>query len=159
MRLTLTAERFGHYSLTADDGRSVYFQTDLDFPPLARNLGWNGALTLEAIPDNEDSTEATRKLACQHESTDGTIACPNCSARPSEFIAAAVAWLDEHDGEDFEDTGYDDALPALPDVAEVTRGRLNAASAIECPVCGGPVWWSGRCDYERCMCGKQVRRC
>ncbi len=116
MSLTLTAERFGHYSLTAEDGRSIYFQTDYDFPPLARHLGWSMSLA-DTLEDEPESMEGARKLACKHESTDGTVMCPACSASAGEFIDAARAWLDDHDGDTFEDTGYEDCLES----AEVTN--------------------------------------
>ena len=64
----------------------ILFQTDWDFPPLARNLGWNGKVGRER---------------CPHSFTDGTIDCPTCGRKAEEFIAAAARWLDDYDGRVF----------------------------------------------------------
>lgn len=66
---------------TGDTG--VLFQTDYDFPGLARTLGWNGKIGRER---------------CDHPGTDGTVDCPDCKLKAGDFIAAAVDWLDKHDG-------------------------------------------------------------
>lgn len=71
---------------------SVLFQTDWDFPGLARDLGWNGKVGRER---------------CQHRGTDGTVTCPDCGRSASEFIAAAANWLDAHCGCVFVGKGED----------------------------------------------------
>lgn len=69
---------------------TVLFQTDWDFPGLARSLGWNGKIGRER---------------CNHSGTDGTVTCPECGRTASEFIAAAVDWLDNHCGRTFRGKG------------------------------------------------------
>ena len=69
---------------------TVFFQTDWDFPCLARTLGWNGKIGRER---------------CQHSGTDGTVTCPDCGKTAPEFIAATVDWLDRHDGHVFRGKG------------------------------------------------------
>lgn len=59
---------------------SVIFQTDWDFPGLARSLGWRGKVGRER---------------CEHRGTDGTVDCPDCGKTASQFISAASNWLDE----------------------------------------------------------------
>lgn len=82
MRVKLTRERF-YFLLTAEDGRTVIVQTDWDYPGVARDLGWQ---------------------PCECGATDGTIDCAHHTA--SEMIASAREYLDDHDGESFEDPGY-----------------------------------------------------
>lgn len=81
----LTAERIGYSIATDTGGREavVYYQSDWDFPALARSLGWSGKI---------------RREKCSHGATDGTVDCPDCGAAASQFIAAAAAWLDSHCG-------------------------------------------------------------
>lgn len=55
---------------------SVLFQTDWDFPSLARNLGWN-----------------MRGEDCGHDETDGTVDCV-CGKSASTFISEAADFLD-----------------------------------------------------------------
>ena len=76
------------YLLTAEDGCTEIVTLDWDFPGLASNLGF--------VP------------CCGSGSTDGTIDCPDCGKTASEMITAAAEWLDEHDGESFQDPGYFD---------------------------------------------------
>ena len=99
MNVLLSQGDFGTYELTpankrlarkqekATGAESVLFQTDWDFPPLARNLGWNMKLK--------------RNDKCRHSSTDGTVTCRECGATASDFIAKAIEWLDNHDGHVF----------------------------------------------------------
>jgi len=65
---------------------TILFQTDWDFPGLARALGWNGKV---------------RRERCPHRGTDGTITCPDCGKSAGEFIGAATQWLDGHCGQTF----------------------------------------------------------
>lgn len=98
MQTMLTIGDYGTYELTPVNKRlarkweretgneSVLFQTDWDFPGLARSLGWNGKIGRER---------------CEHRGTDGTVNCPDCGITASEFIGAASAWLDKHNGHSF----------------------------------------------------------
>jgi hypothetical protein len=69
---------------------SILFQTDWDFPSLARSLGWRGKIGREK---------------CEHRGTDGTITCPDCGRTAGDFIAAAVDWLDDNVGRVFQGKG------------------------------------------------------
>lgn len=42
---------------------------------------------------------------CHHDSTDGTIDCPECGVSASAFIQAAREFLDDNDGAQAEDPG------------------------------------------------------
>ena len=42
---------------------------------------------------------------CPHDGTDGTVDC-DCGVKAITFIQHAQAWLDDHEGESFEDPGY-----------------------------------------------------
>ena|SRR5579872_3113117 len=64
---------------------SVLFQSDWDYPGLARSLGW-GML-------------ANRK--CSHNCTDGTVKCDDCGLSASMFIQSAAEWLDRRCGDSF----------------------------------------------------------
>ena len=98
MNITLIQGDFGTYELVLANKRlakqyvketgseSVLFQTDWDYPGLARSLGWNGKIGRER---------------CQHRSTDGTVTCTECGRTASDFIAAAAFWLDAHCGDTF----------------------------------------------------------
>jgi len=82
--ITLTAERFGCYLLTSEDGRDILIQTDWDHPSVATTFGW--------IPCKD----------C--DSTDGTVDCDHKKA--SDMIQEASQYLDEHEGETVDDPGY-----------------------------------------------------
>lgn len=105
MKVLLTAADFGlGYELTpinkrllrrlvkATRSESVLFQTDWDFPGLARSLGWNMA--------------ATKK--CSHRSTDGTVTCHECGKTASYFIARAQEYLDKRCGSILRPRGIED---------------------------------------------------
>lgn len=95
---TLLQGDFGSYELLPANKRvarklkretgeeTILFQTDWDFPGLARTLGWNGKVGRER---------------CRHSSTDGTVDCAECGKTASEFIQAATQWLDDHCGQTF----------------------------------------------------------
>jgi hypothetical protein len=76
----------------ASGEETVLFQTDWDYPGLARELGWNGKGGRER---------------CRHFGTDGTVACNECGKTASEFISAAAEWLDRHCGQTFRGKGED----------------------------------------------------
>jgi len=98
MKTTLIQGDFGTYELMPVNKRlqkqlrretgeeTVLFQTDWDFPGLARSLGWNGKIGREH---------------CEHRGTDGTVTCPDCGKTASDFIQAAQSWLDDHCGNTF----------------------------------------------------------
>ena len=102
MNIVLLQGDFGTYELVPANKRiarkleqetgseSILFQTDWDFPGLARSMGWNGKIGREK---------------CQHRSTDGTVTCTECGKGAGEFIQAAVAWLDNHCGQTFRGRG------------------------------------------------------
>jgi hypothetical protein len=83
MNVTLSRGQFGTYELVAEDGQDLLVQTDWDYPGIASNLGF---------------------VPCKCGKTDGTIDCEHKTA--SQMISEAAAFLDEHDGEVFEDPGY-----------------------------------------------------
>lgn len=89
-KVTLSCERFGCYGVT---GRDVdeFYQTDWDFPALARRFGWNGKVGRER---------------CTHDSTDGTVDCKACGKTASQFIAAATDYLDRNDGKTIIEDGF-----------------------------------------------------
>ena len=128
--LTLEATRYGNYVLEAEDGRSILFQLDYDYPPLASNLGASYEDMARTIArDNaryvsnrygRDGAHgshvrlmtARRVRAirrCDHSNTDGTVRCA-CGIEAGDWIKAATDWLDAHDGESFDNTGYEDIL-------------------------------------------------
>lgn len=79
------------------DGELV--QTDWDFPALAQQLGWS---LLRVQIDKEGKTVHLKKVYrghskvnCEHPHTDGTVTCGECGVTASDFISAAVEWLDE----------------------------------------------------------------
>lgn len=84
--------RYGGY-IVADlaTDRTVYVQTDWDYPGLASSFGWN---------IREDGNNG-----CEHDGTDGTVDCPSCGRTAAEFIGSAAEYLD---GEPvaYDDPGY-----------------------------------------------------
>jgi hypothetical protein len=100
---TITVAPDGGYPgfvIKADDGRTLFVQSDYDWPDIATTFGW----WIGAIPvEGED-----RPCPADHDGTDGTIDCPSCGTTAGYFIAAAGAYLtDNHlDFEPVEDPGY-----------------------------------------------------
>ena len=104
MNFILTDNCMGHYVLSVANRRvsfkmkqdglecDKYFQVDTDFPGLARTLGWNGKIGRER---------------CRHSQTDGSVKCPDCGRTAIEFINAAQAWLDRHNGCVFRNKGQE----------------------------------------------------
>lgn len=76
----------------ADDGRSRLVQSDYEAPGVASSFGW--------------SVRRVRRKRCQHDGTDGTIDCPGCGTKASQFIQSAQAYIESHDGKRVEDCGY-----------------------------------------------------
>lgn len=79
---------------TSDPEHSRLFQTDWDWPSLARTFGWSIAYD--------------GGLCCEHDGTDGTIDCPSCGRSAAAFIDSAAEWLRYHDGAEAQDPGYFD---------------------------------------------------
>lgn len=78
-----------------DEKNTILFQTDWDFPGLARTFRWNMAALESSNPD------------CQHEGTDGTVTCRGCGMTADMFIMRAMDYLDSVlDCEEVEDPGY-----------------------------------------------------
>lgn len=84
--LTPVNKRLARKQELATGEESALFQTDWDFPGLARSLGWRGKIGREH---------------CDHRGTDGTIDCPDCGRKAGDFIAAASDWLHSHCGDIF----------------------------------------------------------
>lgn len=57
-------------------------------------------------PTDHDFTTEQTLTQCQHDGTDGTIDCVSCGRTAADFIGAAADWMDEHDGETADDSGY-----------------------------------------------------
>ncbi len=76
----------------AADEHTRLYQTDWEFPALARALGW---------------TMRNRGERCTHPGTDGTVSCPDCHRSAGSFIQAARDWLDSRDGRGFLLNPYD----------------------------------------------------
>lgn len=104
--------------LESDEGKSVLFQTDWDFPSLAGNFGFclgsvqicrkcKRILTVQPDCHSFACHDCNDKVGqcCDHSGTDGTIDCP-CGVKAGQFISAAREFLDEHDGEQCENPGY-----------------------------------------------------
>lgn len=75
----------GYLISNDEDDRTEITTTDLDFPALARDFGWDMTGTVQAEP---------MTFRCCHLSTDGSIDCAECGVTASDFIAAARTFLD-----------------------------------------------------------------
>jgi len=84
--MTVKLERgdFGTYLIVAEDGRDIQVQTDWDFPGTASTFGWQPC----------------------HNSTDGTVTCPDCGKTATEMITEAADFLDDNIGAEADDPGY-----------------------------------------------------
>jgi hypothetical protein len=83
MMISLESGRFGwDFVIEAEDGRTVYVQTDWDYPGVASSFGW--------------------APCC--DATDGTVDCEHGTAM--DHINAAREYLDAHIGDVVEDPGY-----------------------------------------------------
>lgn len=82
-KIILSCEDLGCYSVSQirKNGKSIFIQSDRDFPVLASSFGWN-----------------MRGRKCKHEGTDGTVNCPDCGKTATEFINEAIRFLDDNDG-------------------------------------------------------------
>jgi hypothetical protein len=109
-------------------------QTDYDYPGIAGDFGWSlrsvmpylcescDAPTATVIAEGGDIPDvpictdcmavapdpaylATVVRTCEHDGTDGTIACA-CGLTAVDFIGAACEYLDSHIGATADDPGY-----------------------------------------------------
>lgn len=104
-----------------DDGRTLLVQTDCDYPGTARSFGWSLQQAQRCRkcgkPDNDvTGVSGCRECGadrddCDHNSTDGTVDCPDCGVTAGQFIAAAYEWLRDNDGATADDPGYFDSDP------------------------------------------------
>jgi hypothetical protein len=76
---------FGTFLIVNEEtGKDILIQTDWDYPGVASTFGW---------------------VPC-HDSTDGTVTCPDCGKTPGELISEANEFLRENIGACVEDPGY-----------------------------------------------------
>jgi len=108
-RIMLSVEQGGYaiHNLDAPKGaseeeRSVFVQTDYEFPAVAGTFGFD--LSAVTDPDADDEEPAAKK--CDHRSTDGSVACKECGLSAGVFIQAAMDFLDSNDGAEADDPGY-----------------------------------------------------
>lgn len=71
---------------------SYLVQADYDAPGVASAFGWS----VSQVGDG----------GCEHRGTDGTVDCRDCGTKSTAFIAAAIDFLNDHDGDEVEDPGY-----------------------------------------------------
>jgi len=69
---------------------TVLIQTDWDFPPVAQRMGF----TLKS------DHELCKENCCE---TDGTVNCNICGKSCSDFISEAYDYINDHEGETFEE--------------------------------------------------------
>jgi hypothetical protein len=101
-----------------DDGRTVLIQTDWDYCGVATTFGWPtrniqrcpacGKVQEVSWKGNDQLCENcdARWKACDHNYTDGTVDCPDCGIKATDFITAAREYLDNNDGATADDPGY-----------------------------------------------------
>lgn len=86
------------YSQLYGGGRDGYLvQLDGDYPGVAESLGWR----LSRVQNQEGQVvhlSRRSRRGCQHESTDGTVNCPDCGVTALDFIEAAAEYLDRRAG-------------------------------------------------------------
>jgi hypothetical protein len=94
-KIILESADFGNYYISEvkKRGRSIYVQTDHDFPSIASAFGWR----------------IRSGCKCAHDGTDGTTTCPECKRPAGFFINKAREYLDAHIGKIILDPGYFDA--------------------------------------------------
>ena len=81
-RICVEPYRFGGYMIYDENDRTVYVQSDWDFPGLAGSFGWS--------PSGAGSDDCTDE--CRF--TDGTIDCPTCGTLAGRYIESASEFLD-----------------------------------------------------------------
>lgn len=107
MKITVEGNRFGHYVIVAETGRTRYIQQDLSFPGVARDFGWDiASVQFPADDADDDAAETARTpFRCTHIGTDGSVDCPACGMTAGQFIASAAEYLDNCN-EIVDDPGY-----------------------------------------------------
>ena len=80
------------------EGRSRLIDCDWEFPGVASSFGWSIA--------GVQRRGYHERGYCEHDSTDGTVACKQCGTKAGDFIAAAYDWLLDNDGATADDPGY-----------------------------------------------------
>jgi hypothetical protein len=132
----------GAAKLVADDGRSILFQTDWDWPSLARNFGWS---TEHVSRRSTLDFNGEKDIPCPgSDQTDGTVKCPGCGKPASSFIYEARQFLDDHDGATCENPGY--TLDELEQ--EEAPSPAPPPELPRCPYCQGQGEEYG--EYFRC---------
>jgi hypothetical protein len=89
-KIQLQRDKWNFYVVHLATEKSLYIQTDWDFPGIATSFGW--------IP------KKYRK--CRHSGTDGTVDCPDCGRSASDFISEAWDYLAKNEGKIITDPGY-----------------------------------------------------
>jgi len=75
--------------------RGQLYQSDYEWPGLARSLGWNLTRVQRVRGVTQHlARRPSRATACAHRGTDGTIDCCDCEVTAGEFIRAAAEYLD-----------------------------------------------------------------
>lgn len=88
--------------------KSILIQGDYSYPGVASSFGWSVKNVDRPIEYDDDGDEIDADLleVCEHDGTDGSVACPNCGCPASDFIDSAYDFLTENDGLIAEDPGY-----------------------------------------------------
>lgn len=106
----------------------IVCDSDWGWPSFASDFGWSLGFVqwcpvcqkVTILPDREGLRKRRRSERfrcqhcdgahpfCDHDATDGTIACRDCGLAAGEFMSAAYDWLKAHDGAVADDPGYFD---------------------------------------------------
>lgn len=89
--------------IVSEDGKDILVQQDWDAPGVASTFGWD--MSEVQLLDEDDQPVHQNK--CYHNHTDGTVDC-HCGVTASQFISAAIDWINSNDGAEAEDPGYFD---------------------------------------------------
>jgi len=110
------------FEVLAEDGRSIFVQSDNDYCGFASAFGWSvhnvqkcrecGHVCDVAYSCNRFAcAECENPLirdCCDHNSTDGTVTCKACGLTAGDFIARAYDYIMANDGATADDPGYFD---------------------------------------------------
>ena len=95
-----TANTFGWSLKDAKPEEPAWYEEGWrENPELISDIGTKGVAEFE---------QYEKQCACEHDGTDGTVACDKCGMTASQFICAAGEWLNDNDGAEAEDPGYFD---------------------------------------------------
>lgn len=78
---------------------TALIQVDWDYPSTAQDLGWSLSCVQKQLGGHVTVFKRRPKRGrgyCEHDGTDGTIACPSCGVSASDFIEAAGEYLHDH---------------------------------------------------------------